>query len=356
MPYDPGISYHGDQYVAQSNQAAWQAIGGLLEHFSQQKEAEKEQDKQRARKFKSLVEYADTAGIVPKDRAITMDVDSLEGAVQGHAAKQVFDKSAAELQKFAQEQQDRTALGHFGQDYATGDPAALGRMVAPLTTAPVGQGFSGMDASNLAAFGASTTPANRLDFALANNPGAFASPQFDNSLTALTKFAASGGPGLVPTYQEDPKTGYRNLILGKVVQPTGINPDRMVTPTTATVTDASGNPQVVMINPKTGAGAVVGKPGGINAGDQAKELYDLKKSYIAARSKAYLSDERDYWKQQIDEVDAQIKTINPGKAAAPAPAAVASPVLPTDRKQWKVGQRYLTNKGELMWDGTHFVQ
>jgi hypothetical protein len=48
----------------------------------------------------------------------------------------------------------------------------------------------------------------------------------------------------------------------------------------------------------------------------------------------------------------------PGGQAGGTPTSpgATAPALPADRAQWKAGQRYLTNKGELMWDGTRFIQ
>lgn len=62
-------------------------------------DARDEKEKNDARKFKAMVEYADASGLIPKNRAITMDVDSLEGALQGMAAKSGLDRAKQQEEK-----------------------------------------------------------------------------------------------------------------------------------------------------------------------------------------------------------------------------------------------------------------
>lgn len=165
-------------------------LGAFLTGLYEQKQKREEEDKQRARKFKAMVEYADTAGIMSKDRALTMGVDELEGAVQGFSAKQQIEKGIAELAKAKAEQEDRNALLGFAQDFSQGTNA----------------------------------PMERFASALGRNPGAFASPQFDNSLNVLKAFAPEAQEDLTPGVFEVPDSGALFAYRGKQFLPAGFKP------------------------------------------------------------------------------------------------------------------------------------
>lgn len=217
-------------------------LGAFLTGVYEQKQQREQEDKQRARKFKSLVDYADTAGIMPKDRAMTMDVDSLEGAVQGYAAKQKFQEVGAQLKRFAQEQQASQALTNFARDFAQGDTVnavragQAGSMLNfqnpgfggdEATPRPAINPFMLRPTADEAAAAAGMPAADRLRFALGENPAAMAAPQFDNSLNVLRQFAGIGGEDLTPQVYEDPKTHARIYRSGKSNIPIGVNPDAL---------------------------------------------------------------------------------------------------------------------------------
>jgi len=212
MPYAPAVQDRGADYLFQGISSAGNALGRTLDYLSQRREAEQDEDKQRARKFKALVDYADTTGIMSKDKAMTMSVDSLEGAVQGYAAKQKFDADALRLKQAQQADADRAALINFARDYATGDRGAVANALAQFGTAAA-QGNLGALPDSVGAFTDATAPANRLNFALAQNPAAFASPQFDNSLSALQRYGGATGEPLQT--QDVPGTDMTAVWTGK---------------------------------------------------------------------------------------------------------------------------------------------
>lgn len=198
-------------------------LGNFLSYMVERHEQQKDEDKQRARKFKSLVDYADTAGIMSKDKAMTMDVDSLEGAVQGFAAKKKFDEVAANLKKFQQENDDRAALAGFARDFSSGDTSALRGMTSVLNMPTSTEEAGNRIYSALSDFLTATQPNNRLSFALARNPGAPANPQFDNSLNALVRFGGVD-PELTTGTFTVPGTGATFVTRGKQILPAGFVP------------------------------------------------------------------------------------------------------------------------------------
>lgn len=218
MPYAPAVQDRGADYLFQGISSAGNSIGRALDYYAERREKQKEEDKQRARKFKSLVDYMDASGIMSKDVAVTKDLDSLEGYAQGVAAKQVFDKAKAEAA-------DREALASFARDYVQGDPAAMAGGLADFGTA-MAQGQLPAAAQALGGMGKSAAPQRRLDFALGRNPRAFGNPQFDNSVSALQRFSGVNPDG-TPSYTEDPVTGFRNVMFGKSILPTGVNPSKL---------------------------------------------------------------------------------------------------------------------------------
>jgi hypothetical protein len=71
--------------------------GGFINDWAFKREHEQEQEKQRAREFKALAEYGEAAGLLTKDQAQVMDLDSLRGHVEGAIFKQKLSE-AQEMQ------------------------------------------------------------------------------------------------------------------------------------------------------------------------------------------------------------------------------------------------------------------
>jgi hypothetical protein len=76
-----------------------------------------EKQKDDAKMFKSLQEYADSAGIATKDQTTPMDLDSLKGLVEGTIAKQHNKEALQRLQMNDQLQKLRDVqMKRYGQD------------------------------------------------------------------------------------------------------------------------------------------------------------------------------------------------------------------------------------------------
>lgn len=202
----------------------------LLQHSLEQQDL----DRQRARKFKSLVEYADSSKLLSKDKAMTMDVDSLEGLVQGAMAKQEMDKNAATLQAFQDKSNEDNWLANLGQQLA---PMLAGQRPAiPQQTASATMGLAslftgipeldtnGAGMSALAQYGQPMSPQekqaaiwNAVAAAGKANPhaaAAFLKPMLQTvtgSDTGTPTFTTSPGGMILATY-------------GKNMQPAGVDP------------------------------------------------------------------------------------------------------------------------------------
>lgn len=320
MPYAPGTEYRGDQYVAQGQTALWKTLGEFVQN-------KLDEDKQRARKFDALMNYADAAGIMPKDTAKVLSLDELEGKVQGYAAKQGFEKAAADLARAKQEQDDRNALSGFIRDFATGDMSRATNVVPPTVDAPVADWsrFAGA----LKDLAASAQPANRLDFALARNPGAGAAPQFDNTLSALARFGGVGDESVYQVHEGTTKRGTPYVTFGHNFE---FDP--------AATAETRQQNQVDLLNQReklrdqraqelTSKDLLTSYQQDMKALDTA---WDMPPEERAARRK---------------EIQTQIDKLRGTKTSAPD-----APRNPKDRKANTV---YATPKGELKWTGTGWV-
>lgn len=104
MPYAPGISYHGDQYLAQGIQSIGDNIAKVIDRR-----------KNEATEATTLRKLAGIYDPENKDHYATMGLDDLRAAARGHALNQ-------ELQRFNTEQQFRKAqIGNWESDNARAD-------------------------------------------------------------------------------------------------------------------------------------------------------------------------------------------------------------------------------------------
>jgi hypothetical protein len=107
-----------------SNGAAYVAhgINAGVSRFADALEKRKEEEKQNAKKFKSLVGFAESSGMLSKDQAEVMDLDSLEGFVRGKMAKEEMDqqnaRSAMAQMAQVQKMQEAEAMKSFIGDFS----------------------------------------------------------------------------------------------------------------------------------------------------------------------------------------------------------------------------------------------
>lgn len=174
MGYNPGVQ-----------DVSGALIGRGLENLADRLAAVQDEKKQRARLFKSLQEYAEVTGLATKDETAVMDLESLQGRVEGTIAKRHEEDRTArqailaeQLQQYVAERNRTGALENFGRDLQ-------GTMEAPLVLSPEAR----------AAHVPQLSRAN-LMAALSRNPGALAHPQMDNVLGVLARI--TGGAEHVP--------------------------------------------------------------------------------------------------------------------------------------------------------------
>lgn len=97
-----------------------------VEHFLNAMEKRKERDRQEANDFKSYVALLDSAGIMSKDKALTLDLPTAKGVFEGYVLKNKMEEAH---QKAALQQ--ATAYNKLAQDQAiAGYGEALGNNVA----------------------------------------------------------------------------------------------------------------------------------------------------------------------------------------------------------------------------------
>lgn len=105
MPYNPQTQYRGDIYINRGLSAGLDSIVEGMEARSKEK-------KDRARKFKGLAEYADAAGIIPKEESTVMSLDELEGKVRAEEYKRL--KQESDLRQQAMQAQLGAAQEQVG--------------------------------------------------------------------------------------------------------------------------------------------------------------------------------------------------------------------------------------------------
>jgi hypothetical protein len=131
MPYNPGISYHGGEYIAQGILTA----AGSISDAMKKKAEEDRQLKREADRYASILKGAG----VPAGRVAAMSLGEMMGEVDNLTLKRAGEIHQAKLDQFRAEMQnqtaDRKALQLSGGDPAAylrsggGDPSAVGAMV-----------------------------------------------------------------------------------------------------------------------------------------------------------------------------------------------------------------------------------
>jgi hypothetical protein len=174
--------YHGDTYLFQGLSSLGNKLGNALEK-------RQEDEKNRAREFKALSEYADASGLLNKDQAQVMDLDSLRGFIKGKiyeeedSRKRMDDVLKAEhLNQYLKQNESQAALAEMAKGY--------GHNV-------MNQYYEEGDASQ---------PFPSIADALANNPNAINAPNFASMLHYLPQ---ANGAGMEPKFIDIPGTGHK---------------------------------------------------------------------------------------------------------------------------------------------------
>jgi hypothetical protein len=341
MPYNPQTQYRGDVYINQGGHQWADVVGTILSGMMARGERAKEEEKQRAREFKSLQEYADVGLGVPKDQTLTLDLDTLRGLVQGKTLQQAREKEATQqryqtaLAKMAEQQVSAgEALPAFMQSFNAGLVGAGGPAFAE---ASAGRPASGVEMTpGMAAAGLTpgmvgsrsgvggVTPLEAFVSA-ARGPGAAAvgSQQLDNLLMGLSRFEAAGGKS-----------------------PFQLGPEGIV--------DLAkyGMPGAYAVKTSSGQYQLREDPGlAAKARQEAKpedegyiDIPDKENPVFGPKTRLPLATVR----KSFPELWKKIQTATEGGAAG---AALA---LPKSEKELVAGKTYATARGPAVWDGKKF--
>ncbi len=133
MPYQPNQSFQ----TSPLGGALASGMSTLADEFKRQAD----EDKRRARTFKSLVEFADAALGIPKEKSMVLDLDSLQGLVEGTVAK----NRLAEAQQRMQLTQEQIGALRDERQNSARAPQFAGELARLLPQAPgeVDPNFSG---------------------------------------------------------------------------------------------------------------------------------------------------------------------------------------------------------------------
>jgi hypothetical protein len=330
-----------------------------LKSIGESFERKQEEEKLRARRFKSLVEYADAAGIMSKDQAIAMDVDSLEGEVQGWAAKQNYDRTLAQVKAYQAQLAAAEQATRASQQIGPG-LASFFENISPTTTFQDLQQYydtTSREQEYVRPTGPGRmTPEAAVAELAKKYPAALASPQFDNTLAAIQKLT---------TYGEGGREGFTKAELGVPRPVPGIE---------ATFAIPTSSQQVQITK---------AKPSGAKAG--ATPVYDESKQLLGHWVAS--GDGETHWvpeaKPQTGMIELPdpndpiygprirlpisvakrdyphlLKRLEPGTAAAVTAAGTQQDPLPQPARieDAQVNKWYSTNKGVLRWDGQRFVK
>jgi hypothetical protein len=329
-----------------------------LTRFGEALDRKHEEEKLRARRFKALADYADAAGILNKDQATTMDLESLEGKVQGWAAKQAYDRTVAQVKAYQAQldaaQQATKASMEIG-------PAVRSYVenTAPTMTFSDWQQYydtTWNEPKVVPSGPARMTPQAAVAELAKSYPAALASPQFDNTLAAIQRLT---------TYGEGGRQGFTKAELGV---------PRPVPGMEATFAIPTSSQQVQIAK---------AKPSGAKAG--ATPVYDESKQLLGHWVAS--GDGETHWVPEAKPETGMIelpdphdpiygprirlpisvakrdyphllKRLEPGTAAAVTATGTQQDPLPQPAKaaDAQINKWYITQKGVLRWDGQRFVK
>lgn len=257
MAYNPMTQDRSGEFLAAGIAQAGDAIGRGISEMLERRDKRKQEDKNRARLFKSLQEQADVLGIVPKEKSTVMDLETLQGVMQGHAVKSA--QADAQEKREVREMQMMESLQRqqAGQRQAQTDAAVPG-FYGALTdnqlppTAPQLAPYYDATAEEMPQ--RPTRPINEL---LAEATQQFPAATRDNQvqstiLQQLRQMQEAGGTAQGPgQFVEDPQTGQRFYEKGRQVMPSGMNPER-IPPGFESGTGPDGQPFTYTRDPRTG--------------------------------------------------------------------------------------------------------
>jgi len=153
------------------------------------------------------------------------------------------------------------------------------------------------------------TGEQRVRSALKAFPQAAVNPQFDNTLTALQRFAP--GEDSAGRFTEDQVTGMRFYEKNKTVMPSGVNPDKAFGARPITGPDG----QSLGFGMPGRGGVTPLRTGEIRNTDKYKRLVTQESKLLDGYTKALSEEERTAYRRQLNEVQAEISILESGGRA-----------------------------------------
>jgi len=313
--------------------------GGFIGYLLDRGKEQEQEEKDRARKFKALVEYGDAAGLITKDKAMTMDLDSLEGALKGYAYKSVRDEQeqrAAEISSARKQREDADAqvspaVGYYADAIAPGRPSMtqLAEYYGKQFSSEADDSPYPVGAPRLSREAATAEMFQRF-------PLAASSPQFDNAMKLLQYGKEKDDAGKW-NLQPDKPRDFGGGIKGYPQSPNSWQffqtPERI------------GETEKARTENRPQRGSITDK-------DRFEALQAHKRVLATARTKTTVPREQAAYDLAIGKIDEDLAQLDGG-----APAAEAKvPEAPPDAKQRVAGTTYQTPKGPLKWTGTGWVK
>lgn len=309
-------------------------IGFLMERGKQQEQEEKD----RARKFKALVEYGDASGLVPKDKATTMDLDSLEGLLQGYAVKEAMEQAK---KKGRADSEIGPALGFYARETApTTTNDDVGSYYDKTRTEPGGDRIYPSGPPRM-------DPASAVAAMMERYPNAPASPQFDNVLKLLqygdtatatkqpekTFFNRGDADSAFPISK-----GYRRVVLGP--NQATVIPDMDTAGNAVPITGPGGEDLGFGLPNRSGVQPL--NTGNVTAKDRFNALSNQKKELIKQKGAVAFSEKlSSAYDAEIAALDAELAALQSGGK----PSATGK-MTKEKYDKLKSGETYLGNDGK----------
>jgi hypothetical protein len=229
MPYNPGITYNGGEYIARGIESFGQSVAQGIDRYKEQS--------RKAKSLRSLVEAYN-----PGQPTAHLSLGELEGAVQAEVIKRA-DKTRSLAEQMQRDQMDMQRQGldlrrqeaDWHRDPTNPSNQFMGAQtdqmrgsLARATSSEAGmQQFNRGLADQFQRLGEIGLQPNADDVTrLAAQNGMAGDPHVGRLSESMRRFGGEGGEDSNPkpySYEDD-VTGYRQTVLGKQMQYAGINP------------------------------------------------------------------------------------------------------------------------------------
>jgi hypothetical protein len=262
MAYDPGVSYHGDEYLFKGGQDLGKGLGQALSNGLDYVKKNDEL-KAKAKSYDGVVkadpEVLNAVGmhksewdlLGAKDKLATMDTYTKVIGTRGQMAQQAADAQKLDYYK------TQNALGNQQLENGKIDAAdlerykgAMGKLNDPSLIGPP-----------------QALPDQMMNAAQTAGVNPRMADTIAQTAQRIHMANKQGQPDPTGSYSEDPVTGMRTFTYGHVALPTGVNPDK-ASPRAKALTGDDGTPLGYAIPNGKGGGTQVRMPGDTSARDK----------------------------------------------------------------------------------------